>query len=459
MVRDEDRRPCGPRLRRHRRDQPARAARRAGAALRSMGFGGMLIPLVSVAVVLTLLPALLSSVGPRVDFPRIRHEGTASRGWTAWARTVVRHRVDRRRASPLHRARRCSSSRSSASRSARSGISSLATQRPARTTRCRPSSPGRRRHRRPHPDRGAGPGRQGRPPPCAPPRRVAGIQLAVVGTTPGRQRRRRRHPHRRDGRQLQLSARRRGPERRPEHHRGQRRRHRSRGRRRGLPAARSTTSFPYVLALIALITFVLLVRTFRSILLPLKAVLLNLISLSAVFGCLVFFWQQGHGSSAVFGVSATGAINFWLPVVIFAFLFGLSMDYEVFILARMREEYDRTGDTAHGRHHRHRPHRPAGHLRRADPVLRLRRARLLARHGHQGLRHRARRRHPHRRHRRPGPAGARAGQPLRPLELVAARRPGACSARRALPRHARRFRTRTRCDQPADRARRRSCPL
>ncbi len=81
-------------------------------------------------------------------------------------------------------------------------------------------------------------------------------------------------------------------------------------------------------------------------LLPLKAVLLNLISLAAVFGTIVFFWQLGHGSDAIFNVSPTGAINFWLPVVIFAFLFGLSMDYEVFILARMREEYDRTGDTS-----------------------------------------------------------------------------------------------------------------
>jgi RND superfamily putative drug exporter len=60
----------------------------------------------------------------------------------------------------------------------------------------------------------------------------------------------------------------------------------------------------------------------------------------------VFFWQLGHGSNAVFNVSGTGAITFWLPVLIFAFLFGLSMDYEVFILARMREEYDATGDTS-----------------------------------------------------------------------------------------------------------------
>jgi putative drug exporter of the RND superfamily len=74
-------------------------------------------------------------------------------------------------------------------------------------------------------------------------------------------------------------------------------------------------------------------------------VVLNLVSLSAVFGAVVFFWQHGHGANAVFGVSATGAITFWLPVIIFAFLFGLSMDYEVFILVRMREAYDDTGST------------------------------------------------------------------------------------------------------------------
>jgi len=94
------------------------------------------------------------------------------------------------------------------------------------------------------------------------------------------------------------------------------------------------------------ITFLLLVRTFRSVLLAVKAVVLNLVSLAAVFGWVVFFWQEGHGSELVFNVSPTGAITFWLPVVIFAFLFGLSMDYEVFILARMREEYDKVGSTA-----------------------------------------------------------------------------------------------------------------
>ena len=99
-------------------------------------------------------------------------------------------------------------------------------------------------------------------------------------------------------------------------------------------------NFPLVLVLIALITFVLLVRTFRSLLLPLKAVLLNLVSLAAVSASIVCFWQYGNGSEAVFDIAATGAITFWMPLVIFAFLFGLSMDYEVFILARMREEYD-----------------------------------------------------------------------------------------------------------------------
>ena len=103
--------------------------------------------------------------------------------------------------------------------------------------------------------------------------------------------------------------------------------------------------FPLMLAIIAIITFLLLARSFRSVALALKAVLLNLISLGASFGFLVLFWQQGHGSSAVFGVPATGSVKNWVPIIMFAFLFGISMDYEVFVLARMREIYDATGDT------------------------------------------------------------------------------------------------------------------
>jgi RND superfamily putative drug exporter len=104
-------------------------------------------------------------------------------------------------------------------------------------------------------------------------------------------------------------------------------------------------NFPLMIGLIALITFVLLARAFRSLLLPLKAVVLNVISVGAAWGVLDLVWQNGHGSSQIWGIAATGSITAWIPLMVFAFLFGLSMDYEVFILARMREEYDATGST------------------------------------------------------------------------------------------------------------------
>ena len=105
------------------------------------------------------------------------------------------------------------------------------------------------------------------------------------------------------------------------------------------------SNFPYVLGFVVLLTFILLARAFRSILLPLKAVLLNLVSLGAAFGVIVFIFQLGHGSEALWGVPATDSIIPWIPLMIFAFLYGLSMDYEVFMLSRMREAYDETGDT------------------------------------------------------------------------------------------------------------------
>ncbi|RKS73633.1 RND superfamily putative drug exporter [Actinomadura pelletieri DSM 43383] len=104
-------------------------------------------------------------------------------------------------------------------------------------------------------------------------------------------------------------------------------------------------TFPLMLALICVLTFVLLARAFRSLLLAVKAVLLNLLSLAAVLGAIALVWQQGHGSDLVWGISATGSIASFVPAMVFAFLYGLSMDYEVFILARLREEYDRTGST------------------------------------------------------------------------------------------------------------------
>jgi putative drug exporter of the RND superfamily len=104
-------------------------------------------------------------------------------------------------------------------------------------------------------------------------------------------------------------------------------------------------NFPYVIGFVVLLTFVLLTRAFRSILLPLKAVILNLISLACAFGVVVFIFQQGHGSDAIWGIKATDAVISWIPLMIFAFLFGLSMDYEVFIVTRIREAYDEVRDT------------------------------------------------------------------------------------------------------------------
>jgi RND superfamily putative drug exporter len=103
--------------------------------------------------------------------------------------------------------------------------------------------------------------------------------------------------------------------------------------------------FPYVLLFVLVLTYILLARAFRSIILPLKAVILNLVSLGAAYGIIVFIFQQGHGSEAIWNIQATDAIISWIPLMIFAFLYGISMDYEVFMLTRMREAYDETGDT------------------------------------------------------------------------------------------------------------------
>ncbi len=86
-------------------------------------------------------------------------------------------------------------------------------------------------------------------------------------------------------------------------------------------------------------------RAFRLLVLPLKAVVLNIISVTAAWVVITLIWQEGHGSSLLYGIAATHSVTAWIPLMVFAFLFGLSMDYEVFILSRMREEYDRTGST------------------------------------------------------------------------------------------------------------------
>ncbi len=104
-------------------------------------------------------------------------------------------------------------------------------------------------------------------------------------------------------------------------------------------------NFAYVLLFVVVLTYILLMRAFRSVLLPLKAVILNLVSLGAAYGIIVFIFQKGHGAEEIWNVPATDSIISWIPLMIFAFLYGLSMDYEVFMLTRMREAYDETGDT------------------------------------------------------------------------------------------------------------------
>ena len=102
---------------------------------------------------------------------------------------------------------------------------------------------------------------------------------------------------------------------------------------------------PLAAALIGAATFVLLFMMFGSILVPAKAIVLNLLSLTATFGALVWIFQQGN-LSGILDFTSTGALDMTMPILMFCIAFGLSMDYEVFLLSRIKEEYDRTGDNA-----------------------------------------------------------------------------------------------------------------
>jgi RND superfamily putative drug exporter len=311
--------------------------------LRSVGYGGMLIPLVSTAVALTLLPALLGGIGPRVDWPRVRHEANASRGWTAWTRGVVRGRGAAAAVAlavlvvliiPVFS---LTTGETAASAYAKNGSAYETYKRlldggaptgvltPVEVL-ARAGAANSVRTQLAH---------------------VPGIATAVRSSAPDSNR---------AGTTVLLAI-----------PRSETVNASSLAPVRAVRAAVAHTpgvigvagdgaieldyqhavfgNFPLMFAVIALLTIALLARAFRSVVLAVKAVLLNLISMAAAFGVITWFWQQGHGSSAVFGIPATGAITFWIPLMVFAFLFGLSMDYEVFILSRVREEYDRSGST------------------------------------------------------------------------------------------------------------------
>ena len=314
--------------------------------LRSVGYGGVLVPLMSVAVAVTLLPVILATVGPRLDWPRLRTERRASRVFSAWARGVYRHRwlaalaglgilaalmlpaLSLHLGEPGSSAQATSGPAHDALVTLTDGGIPSGVLTPAEVLTSAPSSAAAV---------------------AAQAARVPGVYAAVAPATPDYQR---------DGTAIVTVI--------P-------------AAESSVPAGQATVTalehallpsphvigiggdgaslidfdhavygdFPLMLAIISVATFLLLTRAFRSVLLAAKAVVFNLISLAAAYGVLTWVWQDGHGSHALWGIPATGAITMWVPLMVFAFLFGLSMDYEVFILTRIREAYDATGDARH----------------------------------------------------------------------------------------------------------------
>jgi putative drug exporter of the RND superfamily len=309
--------------------------------LRSIGVAGMLIPLVSVAVAITLLPVVLATIGPRLDWPRIRRADRASRGWSAWARLVVRRRWT---AAILSTAVLGGLVFAASSMQLGNPLAdSLAQSGPARAGLDHLRGSGI----------GTGPlspfdslVREGDADAVA--RMLSGVDGVRGAVAPA--------DWRRDGTALVSVI----PVEDANSPAGRNTLDRVRAATDGIGAdvvtggeAAQSADFldsvygnlPLVIALIAGLTFLLLARAFRSLIVPLKAVVLNLLSVGAAWGLIVIVWQHGWGSDAVWGIEATNSINVEMPIVVFAFLFGISMDYQVFILSRMREAYDRTGST------------------------------------------------------------------------------------------------------------------
>jgi RND superfamily putative drug exporter len=301
--------------------------------LRSIGYAGMLIPLVSVVVAVTLLPVLLATVGPRLDWPRLRSERESSRFWARWGRWTVRRRwlaaaVGLAILLPLAIA-------ATSIELGTGDVDTLAQSGEADEGLAALESSG------------LGPGSLspflvlGGESAASALARVEGVRATVVPA--GWQR---------DGTEL-VAAFPTGEVYTAEGRELFTRLKEASAAPVGGPPGQSADfiaavygSFPELIALVSILTVLLLTRAFRSVLLPIKAVLLNLLSVAAAWGVMVLVWQEGFGSEPIWGIEATGAIVEFIPLMVFAFLFGLSMDYEVFILARIREEYDRTGSTA-----------------------------------------------------------------------------------------------------------------
>ena len=313
--------------------------------LRSVGYAGVLIPLVSALVTITLLPLVLAGGGRWLDWPRLRRQAASSRAWTAWARVVVRARWAAMLLAVA--ALLILGGFALDLRVGEAQASSLATAGPAHQGLVRL--------------RGAGVPSgvltpievllpQGADPEGVAARlaRLPGVWAAAAPADPA---------WRRGGTALVQVQ----PQAEPGTRAGQRTVQEVRAAVDRMVAGAQVGGvgaedldfaqavygrFPLMVAAIAVITFLLLARAFRSLLLAAKAVLVDLLSIGAVLGAIVLVWQQGHGSSAIAGTPGTGALDVFVPLFVFAFLFGLSMDYEVFLLARMREAYDHNGSTA-----------------------------------------------------------------------------------------------------------------
>ena len=127
---------------------------------------------------------------------------------------------------------------------------------------------------------------------------------------------------------------------------------------------------PLVLLFVLGLSFLLLTLAFRSIVVPATAIGMNLLSVGAAYGLLVLVFQEGIGNELL-GLREAETIDAWVPLFLFAVLFGLSMDYQVFLLSRIRERYMQTGDNDAADRLRHRLDRPPHHRRRADHHRRL----------------------------------------------------------------------------------------
>jgi RND superfamily putative drug exporter len=314
--------------------------------LRSVGYGGMLIPLVSTLAAITLLPVVLAKIGARLDWPHKRTDKRASRAWTQWAELVSRRRWV---AAGLAGAVVVALTIAAANlQLGNSNVDTIAKTGDAKTglqaLEHSGIGPGALN---PHEVLVTNAANENPDQVAAELGKVDGIHGAVAPAAPN---------WRRDGTAIvdvfgtADAAGSSGSD------TLDRVRHTASGlgssvRVGGGPALNADFidavygNFPLMIALIAVITFILLARAFRSLLLPLKAVVLNVLSIAAAWGVLALVWQEGLGSNAIWGIEATGSVPAWMPLMIFAFLFGLSMDYEVFILARMREEFDATGST------------------------------------------------------------------------------------------------------------------